>query len=156
MRALYSLRQENKSEEIGFEEGYLERIWKASQVRTLDWKSILHHFVQEEVNDYSFTPPDRRMQDSNFFMPDYNVYHETVREVYFMVDTSGSVSDKMLTTAYGEIKEALEQFNGNLDGIVAFFDTRVYKTTSFSNVEDIRNMKAVGGGEQTIAVSFNI
>jgi predicted metal-dependent peptidase len=29
----------------------------------LDWRTILHDFVQEEICDYSFSPPDKRMED---------------------------------------------------------------------------------------------
>ncbi|NLL75655.1 MAG: hypothetical protein GX235_00160 [Clostridiales bacterium] len=145
-QAIHMLRQETRSNDMGTEEGFVERSWRDKTVKTLDWKSILNHFVQEEVNDYSFTPPDRRMQDSDFFLPDYNVYQETVRDVYFMVDASGSITDEMLFMAYAEIKQALEQFNGNLNGVVAFFDTRIHKVISFGSVEDIRNMKPYGGG----------
>ena len=33
-----------------------------------DWRTILENFIQEEVNDYSFAPPDRRFADSSFFI----------------------------------------------------------------------------------------
>ena len=33
-----------------------------------DWRSILNEFIQEEITDYSFSPPDRRFQDSPFFL----------------------------------------------------------------------------------------
>ena len=29
-----------------------------------DWRTILENFIQEEVNDYSFSPPDRRFEDT--------------------------------------------------------------------------------------------
>ena len=32
----------------------------------------MNDFIQEEVVDYSFTPPDRRFDDSPFFLPDFN------------------------------------------------------------------------------------
>lgn len=140
------LRKETQEKKNGMQGESMERNWEDTPIKCLDWKSLLNHFVQEEVNDYSFTPPDRRIQDSDFFLPDYNVYQETVRDVYFMVDTSGSISDEMLFTAYAEIKQALEQFNGALQGVVGFFDTRVYRTVSFERIEDIGNMKPCGGG----------
>lgn len=37
-----------------------------------DWRKILNDFIQEEIVDYSFTPPDRRFDDSPFFLPDFN------------------------------------------------------------------------------------
>lgn len=145
-RAIHSLRQGNQSAESGIDEGNDRKEWENIDVKVLDWRSLLHSFVQEELNDYSFTPPDRRVQESGFFLPDYNVYSETVKDVYFMVDTSGSIPDETLNIAYAEICQALDQFNGNLRGVVGFFDTIVHGAKSFSNVEDIVRIKPIGGG----------
>ena len=57
----------------------------------LDWRQILNEFVQEEITDYSFSPPDRRFSESEFFLPDFNETEEFLGNVLFMVDTSGSV-----------------------------------------------------------------
>ena len=145
-KAIQSLRQGNQSDLAGLDEGEDQREWDSTDVKVLDWRSLLHSFVQEELNDYSFTPPDRRMQESGFFLPDYNVYCETVKDVYFMVDTSGSISNETLEIAYAEICQALDQFNGKLRGVVGFFDTRVHCAKAFSSVGDIRKIKPVGGG----------
>lgn len=146
LRAIHMLRQEMPSHIIGEDSGMVDRAWGSTNAPILDWRNLLHRFVQEEINDYSFTPPDKRFQDGDFFLPDYNVYQETVRDVYFMVDTSGSISDEMLCLAYAEIKQALVQFNGALRGVVVFFDTRIYKTIPFNSIDDIRKMKPFGGG----------
>ncbi len=146
LHAISMLRQKMRNSEIGNGEGYLERLWKETNAGTLDWRSMLDRFVQEERNDYSFTPPDRRLQDLDFFLPDYNVFHETVKDVFFMVDTSGSVTDEMLAVAYDEIRQAIEQFNGTLSGTLAFFDIRVYSPTPFCSVQDIRKLRPHGGG----------
>ncbi|MBP3197960.1 MAG: hypothetical protein J6N21_13275 [Butyrivibrio sp.] len=63
-----------------------------------------------------------------------------------MVDTSGSISDEMLSLAYEEIHQALDQFNGALTGIVAFFDITVHGARAFNNVEDIVKIRPRGGG----------
>ncbi len=60
----------------------------------IDWRTILDEFVQEEVVDYSFSPPDRRFDDSPFFLPDFNDTEFTVKKILFMIDTSGSMSDE--------------------------------------------------------------
>ena len=63
-----------------------------------DWRMILNDFVQEEITDYSFTPPDRRFDDNPFFLPDFNEKEDKVEDILFMIDTSGSMSDDMMTT----------------------------------------------------------
>lgn len=114
-----------------------------------DWRSILNDFIQEEINDYSFSPPDRRFQDSPFFLPDFNEKGKTdeITDILFMIDTSGSISDKMMTAAYSEVKGAIDQFDGKLCGWLGFFDAAIIKPKPFSSFEEFIVIKpAVGGG----------
>ena len=87
---------------------FAERLLKAISERKLDWKTLLNDFIQEDVCDYSFSPPDRRFGDSDFFLPDFNEKEETVENLLFMIDTSGSMSDEAITEVYSEIKGAIE------------------------------------------------
>ena len=111
-----------------------------------DWKSILNDFVQEEVNDYSFSPPDRRFDNGDLFLPDFNQKDDKVEDVLFMVDTSGSMSDKDITVAYSEIKGAIEQYDGKLKGWLGFFDAKVVEPKTFSNEEELEIIRPQGGG----------
>jgi predicted metal-dependent peptidase len=114
---------------------------------TIDWRMLLNDFISLEVGDYSFTPPDRRM-DGPFFMPDFNEMVEKEddpKEILFMIDTSGSVNSSQITQAYSEIKGALEQFT-SLTGYLGFFDYVVYEPKEFSSIEDILEIIPKGGG----------
>ncbi|MCR4593483.1 MAG: VWA-like domain-containing protein [Clostridiales bacterium] len=111
-----------------------------------DWRTVLDNFIQEEITDYSFNPPDRRFQDSPFLLPDYNEKDESVKDILFMIDTSGSMSDKMITQAYSEIYGAIEQFNGKLQGWLGFFDAEVVKPKPFTDEEEFRIIRPEGGG----------
>ncbi len=117
---------------------FAERILKELQQPQTDWRTILIDFVQEEVVDYSFTPPDRRFDDSPFFLPDFNEKTETVENILFMIDTSGSMSDDMITAAYTEVKAAIDQFNGKLKGWLGFFDAEIYEPRPFENEEEFK------------------
>ena len=128
------------------EASFVERVWQRAQADNLDWKKLLNSFIQEDVCDYSFTPPDKRFQDMDFYMPDYNVLCERPKEVWFVVDTSGSIGDAVLAMVYGEICNALMQFNGGLVGKLLFFDTRVYEPIPFADINDILNVRISGGG----------
>ena len=44
-----------------------ERMWEEMRKPQTDWRTILNDFVQEEICDYSFAPPDRRFDESPFF-----------------------------------------------------------------------------------------
>ena len=112
----------------------------------LDWRTILTDFIQTEINDYSFSPPDRRFSDSDFFLPDYNEEVEKVQNVWFLIDTSGSISNKAIRAAYSEIANAIEQFNGAIQGLLSFTECFVTDPVPFSNLDDLLSIKPVGGG----------
>lgn len=120
----------------------------------LDWRTILNEFVQEEVTDYSFSPPDKRFEEYNFYLPDYNETEEHLGNILFMVDTSGSISDKMMSDAYAEICGAIQQFSGKLSGKLGFFDAKVYEPVPFENVEDVKSIRPRGGGGTDFDVIF--
>lgn len=124
----------------------MQRRLKELTESQLDWKIILNNFIQVDVVDYTFMPPDRRFDESPFFLPDFNEMEESARDILFMIDTSGSVSDKEMTETFSEIKGAIEQFSGNLKGWLGFFDTAVYELQPFSNTEELMAIKPKGGG----------
>lgn len=133
---------------------FAKRILEELTKPQTDWRQILCDFVQEEINDYSFSPPDRRFEDSPFFLPDFNEKDETVKDILFMIDTSGSMSDKMITAAYSEIKGALEQFNGKLRGWLGFFDAAIIEPQPFSDLEEFAVIKPAGGGGTDFRIIF--
>ena len=120
-----------------------------------DWKKEHQSFIREQPYDYSFLPPDRRFSDLNIFLPDFNEKEMAVKNVLFMVDTSGSFSDDMIAMAFSEIEGALEQFNGMLAGKVGFFDTQVHSVTDFSSVSELKNIIPIGGGGTDFCVIFD-
>lgn len=125
---------------------FAKRLLKQIKEGQIDWREILHNFVQEEITDYSFTPPDRRFEDSPFFLPDYNEKEEKIGNVWFVIDTSGSISDDAIKAAYSEICSAIDQFNGKLSGKLSFTESYVTDPIPFSSVEELLDIKPVGGG----------
>lgn len=95
---------------------FAQRILGELRKPQTDWQTILNDFIQEEVADYSFSPPDRRFDDCPFFLPDFNGKEDIMEDILFMIDTSASMSDAMITAAYSEIKGAIDQFDGKLKG----------------------------------------
>lgn len=110
-----------------------------------DWRTILANFVQEEIIDYSFSPPDRRF-DGPFMLPDFNDTDIKVENILFMIDTSASMSDKMMTDCYAEVKGAIDQFGGKLKGWLGFFDATVVPPQPFEDLEGFKIIKPKGGG----------
>lgn len=119
-----------------------------------DWRTVLNEFVQEEVVDYSLFPPDRRFDESPFFLPDFNGKEDTVEDILFMIDTSASMSDAMITAAYSEIKGAIDQFDGRLRGWLGFFDAAIIEPLPFASEEEFRLIRPAGGGGTDFQIIF--
>ena len=133
---------------------FAERILKELKKTQTDWRTILNDFIQEEVVDYSFAPPDRRFDDSPFFLPDFNGKEDRVEDILFMIDTSGSMSDDMIAAAYSEVKGAIDQFNGKLKGWLGFFDAAIIKPQPFSDENEFNIIKPAGGGGTDFQIIF--
>ena len=122
----------------------------------LDWRILLNEFIQEDVNDYSFSPPDRRYE-GDFFLPDFNEKTRADGEaddILFMIDTSASISDKMMSVAYSEVLGAINQFNGKLKGWLGFFDAAIIKPKPFCTAEEFKKIKPAGGGGTDFRIIF--
>lgn len=122
---------------------FAERILKELKKSQTDWHTILNDFVQEEVVDYSFSPPDRRFDDSPFFLPDFNDKEDMVEDILFMI-----------AAAYSEVKGAIDQFNGKLKGWLGFFDAAIIKPQPFSDENEFKIIKPAGGGGTDFQIIF--
>lgn len=114
----------------------------------LDWRSLLREFIQINYDefDYTYNPPERKYIPYDIFMQSFRIVEtEVVKDVWFCVDASGSISPKQLNVIFAEIKQAVEQFHG-LSGSVSFFDTKVTKPQPFEDLEELENIQAKGGG----------
>ena len=134
---------------------FAQRRLKELKNAQTDWREILIDFLHEEVVDYSFMPPDRRFDDCPFFLPDFNDKDIKPENILFMIDTSASMKDDMVTAAYSEVKGAIEQFNGKLIGMLRFFDAVVIEPVPFENEEEFEMIKAIGGGGTNFQIIFN-
>ncbi|MCD8294591.1 MAG: VWA-like domain-containing protein [Clostridia bacterium] len=132
----------------------VERLIDEMRNPRMDWRVMLNDFLQEEICDYTFMPPDRRY-DGPFFLPDYNDRDFYVKDVLFMIDASGSISNKLLDAAYSEVKGAMEQFDGKLQGWLGFFDAAVTPPVPFDDVSSLMRIIPKGGGGTDFKIIFD-
>lgn len=133
----------------------VERIINELKNPLLDWRTILNDFVQEDICDYSFSPPDKRMEDSPFYLPDFNKKDESAKNLLFMIDTSGSMSDDAITDCYSEIYGAIQQFDGKLTGKLGFFDAVVVEPIPFEDEDEFKIIRPKGGGGTSFHIIFD-
>ncbi len=146
----------DKSNNRGTLPMFAQRMLEKLKEPQTDWRTILNDFIQEEICDYSFSPPDRRFQDSPFFLPDFNEMgkNDNVSDILFFIDTSGSISDNDMTTAFSEIKGAIDQYDGKLKGWLGFFDAAIIEPKPFSSFEEFIVIKPAGGGGTDFQIIF--
>ena len=132
-----------------------ERVLHRSKITTHDRQSLLNHFIMDETRDYSFTPPDRRLQDLDFFLPDYNESETPRLNVLFMVDISASLKDQEVAMAAAEICAAIEQFGGMLSGSIGFFDSEVRRVVPITSAENLLQLKPYSGGGTSFQCIFD-
>lgn len=120
----------------------------------IDWRQLLHDFIQYDLFDYSFLPPDRRYSAGDFFMPAYNADEEngSVKNIWICVDTSGSVTDRELSDVIAELLDAVRQ--AGLSGKLSFFDSAVSEPTAFETEKELRKITPVGGGGTSFKAIF--
>ncbi len=133
---------------------FAKRILEKLRKPQTDWRTVLNDFIQEEITDYSFSPPDRRFDDCPFFLPDFNGKEDIVEDILFMIDTSGSMSDAMITAAYSEVKGAIDQFDGKLKGWLGFFDAAIIEPKPFCDEAELKVIKPAGGGGTDFQIIF--
>lgn len=114
----------------------------------VNWKVLLREFISQNYDEYDYTynPPDRRYIEYDIYLQSFRMLEtDKVENVWFCVDTSGSITNETLNLIFSEIKQAVYQWRG-LSGKVSFFDTTVSEPKLFSDIYELEAMEAVGGG----------
>ena len=98
-------------------------------VAQLSWREILQHLLTEKTkDDYSWHRPNRRHIHNNIYLP--SLYSEgAMGSMVFAIDTSGSMSDNVLSDVWGEISEAV--------GTVKPSDLRVIQCDTKVNSDEV-------------------
>ena len=74
--------------------------------------------------------------------------------MWFVVDTSGSISDGMIMDAYNEIASAIEIFGGNIESFLSFTESFITKPVPFSSIDDLLSIIPKGGGGNNFKLIF--
>lgn len=132
---------------------FLKKILDKLNPPKKDWRTLLQEFITPEVFDYSFNPPDRRHSGSECMLPDLNDVDETVKDVVFFIDISGSMSESDIIDVYSEVAGAVAQFS-SFTGYLGYFDTKVHNFQRFEDISDILKNKPHSGGGTEFEACF--
>lgn len=114
------------------------------------WKEILQRFVSSLAkNDYSWVRPNPRYLPSGMYLP--ALHSEEIGGIVFAIDTSGSISNKLLMEFVSEIRDAASIMKVPVTVIQC--DTQVQKV--FEMDEDDSKFKFKGRGGTAFQPVFN-
>lgn len=123
----------------------------------MDWREILNMCIQSCVkSDFTFQRPSRKAWGSGIYLP--GMKNDFMLDVDIAIDTSGSISEKMLRDFLGEIKGIMEQF-AEFKLRLWTFDTAVHNMQEFSSdgdgLESLIEYDLQGGGGTEFMVNWD-
>lgn len=123
----------------------------------MDWREILNMCIQSCVkSDFTFQRPSRKAWGSGIYLP--GMKNDFMLDVDIAIDTSGSISEKMLRDFLGEIKGIMEQF-AEFKLRLWTFDTAVHNMQEFSSdgdgLESLIEYDIQGGGGTEFMVNWD-
>ncbi len=125
------------------------RVIKDSLVDPIDWAAEMRDFVQVSTSgksEYTYRRYNRRFLADDLYYP--HTEDETVGEVIFAIDTSGSIGGEILSAFAARVSEVCEMVKPDRVRIL-WWDTMVHAEQVFdpAHYADIRRLlKPMGGG----------
>lgn len=124
--------------------GALESLAAEIAKPRIDWKGALRRFVDDSVTrDFSWMRPNRRHIAAGLYLP--GVVPDRPSHVVALLDTSGSISDEVLSAFRAELQAMLDE--GAADRVtVAYADTTVSAHASYEAGDTIERVQVRRGG----------
>ena len=117
----------------------------------VDWRDVLRRFVQKCKSDSrTWARPNRRFVSQGLYLP--SVTGETLGELLFAVDCSGSIGQREINQFAAEIQFVKDDMQPSKIHVV-YFDSRVSHYESYER-DDALDIKPHGGGGTDFAPVF--
>jgi len=114
----------------------------------VNWWEVLREFVTNSLrgnDEFTWRKFNKRMMANDIYMP--SMENETVGELIYAIDTSGSIGDRELTEASSELASLCDMLNPSKVRVL-WWDTEVHGeqvfTDNYSNLAKM--LKPMGGG----------
>lgn len=121
----------------------------------MDWRELIQSTVKSLVkNDYTFTRPSKKCQMSGVILPGYD--NDSMIHIAIGMDTSGSISNKMLREMLSEVYHAVTSF-ASFKLHLFCYDTSVHNYQVFDefNLDELLDYKPAGGGGTDFNVAYD-
>jgi predicted metal-dependent peptidase len=134
----------NAAQMMGSMPADLKRLVQEANRPRFDFRSLLMRFAQDQAkNDFSFKMPNRRYMPQGFFLP--SAQDVEMGEIVIGIDSSGSITDKILAKFIGTVQEVVDQVRPRRVRIMVC-DARIHREHIFERDDPIEGIELVGGG----------
>lgn len=135
LQALMIAQAQNKCPE------YIKRLVEETLRPKVNWKEALAQYLSElSKNDFSWIKPNTRYLHTGLYLP--ALHNEEPGAVILIIDTSGSISDKMVSQFAAEVQEILSVFKISLTIIYVDEEVRSVQSIAF---DDPIELEPLGG-----------
>ena len=130
-------------EEAGKIPGEVDRLIDDLINPVLDWSQLLARFMDSNTkNDHTWKRPNRRYFPTHY-MP--TMYSETIAHLTVAIDTSGSVTDPMMSEILTEVKSIYDTYQPT-NMTILDCDQSIHNIHEVDDSTDIMKLKFTGGG----------
>jgi predicted metal-dependent peptidase len=140
---------------VGHAPANVKRMLKDITDPQMDWREILNMRIQSVFSDdYTWMRCSRKAQAGGFFLP--AVKRGQKVSVAIGMDSSGSISDKMIQDFLGEVRGIMEQFT-DFEIRLWCSDTQVYNEQIYTpdNIHEIDEYEVMGRGGNDFNCNWN-
>jgi predicted metal-dependent peptidase len=117
----------------------------------VNWADVMWRFMQKARNDSrTFARPNRRFISQGIYLP--SVSGETMGEMLWAVDCSGSITPQQISQAAAEVTKVFEHFRPTKLHVV-YFDSEVAHAEVYEP-GDVLDIKPHGGGGTAFSPVF--
>lgn len=130
----------------------LEReILKNNAKSEIDWRSVLRDFLMYGLNgEEDFSPPDPNFYSLDMILPQEQFTCDNITNVYFFIDSSGSVDTKALEKCVSELLYCRDSLCINSEVFYGFFSDTTTEPLLLTEDVDITNAPTGGTTPESI------
>lgn len=135
--------------------GEIKRLVASLTESKMNWREHLRASIESNIkSDFSWMRPSRKGWHIGAILPGMTPGEDV--EVSVAIDTSGSISTKMLQDFLGEVKGIMDQYESYTIRVWQF-DTKVYGYETFTHDDgkDIAHYNIKGGGGTDFMANWN-
>lgn len=131
----------------------MERICNEVLISKINWVEELREYIQTSTKSrYTLSKPNRRYLSSDLYLPSLSGM-DNIGSIVIAVDTSGSVSNKMMTRFASEISSILENYKAEIK--VIYCDSSIKGIEDFTQDDLPIKLNARGGGGTSFVPVFD-